>query len=48
MFKGAGVSEFGIVTSGGPLKNFTVVKVDEPFLRPAEVELLRGDPSKVC
>jgi GDPmannose 4,6-dehydratase len=45
-FKGEGLDEIGIVTSGGPLNGKVVVKVDENFFRPAEVDLLLGDPSK--
>jgi GDPmannose 4,6-dehydratase len=45
-FSGEGVGEVGVVTSEGPLQGKSVVKVDERFFRPAEVELLLGDPSK--
>jgi GDPmannose 4,6-dehydratase len=45
-FSGEGINEIGIVTSDGPLKGQTVVKVDERFFRPAEVELLLGNPEK--
>jgi GDPmannose 4,6-dehydratase len=45
-FSGEGIDEIGVVTSDGPLKGKTVIKVDERFFRPAEVELLLGDPSK--
>jgi GDPmannose 4,6-dehydratase len=40
------VNEIGVVASEGPLKGKTVIKVDERFFRPAEVELLLGDPKK--
>jgi GDPmannose 4,6-dehydratase len=45
-FKGEGIDEVGVVTSPGPLNGRTVVKVDPQYFRPAEVELLLGDPSK--
>jgi GDPmannose 4,6-dehydratase len=45
-FSGEGINEIGVVTSEGPLQGKTVVKVDERFFRPAEVELLLGDPKK--
>jgi GDPmannose 4,6-dehydratase len=45
-FSGEGVKETGVVTTEGPLKGKVVVKVDERYFRPAEVELLLGDPSK--
>jgi GDPmannose 4,6-dehydratase len=41
------IDEIGVVTSDGPLKDKTVIKVDECFFRPAEVELLLGNPAKV-
>lgn len=41
-FKGDGVSEIGIDSKSGK----TVVVVDEQFFRPAEVDLLIGDPTK--
>jgi len=45
-FSGEGVDEVGVVTSDGPLKGKVVVKVDPIYFRPAEVDLLLGDPSK--
>jgi GDPmannose 4,6-dehydratase len=45
-FSGEGINEIGVVTSDGPLKGKTVIKVDERFFRPAEVELLLGNPEK--
>jgi GDPmannose 4,6-dehydratase len=45
-FKGKGIEEVGVVSSDGPLKGKTVVNVDQRYFRPAEVELLLGDPSK--
>jgi GDPmannose 4,6-dehydratase len=45
-FSGEGIDEVGVVTSDGPLKGKTVIKVDERFFRPAEVELLLGNPDK--
>lgn len=41
-FKGSGVDEIGIDKATGK----TVVKVNEKFFRPAEVELLYGNPAK--
>ena len=41
-WRGAGVDEIGIDVKSGK----TVVKVNPEFYRPAEVELLLGDPSK--
>ena len=38
--------QFGIVASGERAGE-TVIRVSERFFRPAEVELLLGDPSKV-
>jgi GDPmannose 4,6-dehydratase len=45
-FSGEGINEIGVVTSAGALKGKAVIKVDERFFRPAEVELLLGDPKK--
>jgi GDPmannose 4,6-dehydratase len=45
-FRGEGVDEVGIVTSAGPQQGKTVVRVDERYFRPAEVELLLGNPAK--
>jgi len=45
-FSGEGIEEIGIVISDGPFKGKTVIKVEERFFRPAEVELLLGDPGK--
>ena len=45
-FSGEGIGEVGVVTSDGPLKGKTVVNVDPRYFRPAEVELLLGNPSK--
>jgi GDPmannose 4,6-dehydratase len=44
-WEGEGVSERGIVASGEHAGK-VVVKVSERFFRPAEVELLLGDPTK--
>ena len=41
-WQGSGVDEIGIDKSTGK----TVVKIDSKYFRPAEVELLLGDPSK--
>lgn len=41
-FKGTGVNEIGI----NPVTGKTLVKVNPKFYRPAEVDLLIGDPSK--
>ena len=41
-FKGEGVDEIGVDKATGK----TVVKVDPKFFRPAEVELLLGNPEK--
>jgi GDPmannose 4,6-dehydratase len=41
-WKGAGASEKGINTQSGKI----IIEVDPGFFRPAEVELLHGDPSK--
>jgi len=42
IWKGEGVSEIGIDSK----TNKTVVKIDPKFFRPAEVDILAGDPSK--
>lgn len=42
VWRGGGVNEVGIDKSSGK----TIVKVNPKFFRPAEVELLLGDPSK--
>ncbi|MBO4492945.1 MAG: GDP-mannose 4,6-dehydratase, partial [Ruminococcus sp.] len=41
-WKGEGVNEIGINTANGK----TIVKVNKKFFRPAEVDILLGDPSK--
>ncbi|NVN98217.1 MAG: GDP-mannose 4,6-dehydratase [Geobacteraceae bacterium] len=41
-WKGSGLEEVGIDTVTGR----TVIKIDEKYFRPAEVDLLLGDPSK--
>jgi GDPmannose 4,6-dehydratase len=41
-WKGTGIDEIGIDSATGK----TIVKINEKFYRPAEVELLIGDPSK--
>jgi GDPmannose 4,6-dehydratase len=41
-WQGAGVLERGVDSKSGKV----LVKVDEKYFRPAEVELLLGDPSK--
>lgn len=42
VWKGKGLSEVGIDKN----TNKTIIKVDEKYFRPAEVDLLLGDPSK--
>jgi GDPmannose 4,6-dehydratase len=44
-WEGEGVKEVGIVASGEHAGK-VVVKVSERFFRPAEVDLLLGDPTK--
>ena len=41
-WKGAGVDEVGIDTASGK----EIIKINPKFYRPAEVELLIGDPAK--
>ncbi|MBQ6034272.1 MAG: GDP-mannose 4,6-dehydratase, partial [Ruminococcus sp.] len=41
-WKGTGVDEIGINKANGK----TIVKVNKKFFRPAEVDILLGDPSK--
>ena len=41
-FKGTGVDEIGVDTASGK----TVVRVNPKFFRPAEVDLLIGNPAK--
>jgi GDPmannose 4,6-dehydratase len=42
MWRGSGVDEVGIDTESGR----TVIRIDPKYFRPAEVDLLLGDPSK--
>jgi len=46
VFEGEGIEERGIVASDGTLKGKTVVMVDPQYFRPAEVDLLIGNPAK--
>ncbi|MBO4524006.1 MAG: GDP-mannose 4,6-dehydratase, partial [Ruminococcus sp.] len=41
-WKGTGVDEIGINKANGK----TIVKINKKFFRPAEVDILLGDPSK--
>ena len=44
-WRGEGLDEVGYITTG-PLAGKEVVKISDKYFRPAEVDLLLGDPSK--
>ena len=54
IFKGEGINEEGIIKSiSGPYEGnleigSTIIKIDERYYRPSEVETLLGDPSKAA
>jgi GDP-D-mannose dehydratase len=44
-WRGSGVSEEGYIATG-PLQGQVVVRIDPHYFRPAEVDLLLGNPAK--